>query len=602
MGVAHMNHLHPSLSPSRGNESVVSTSPGWVAKLLFIAPIVVFSVLFLFHTYPLGLGDIYWHLSTGRWIIEHGTLPTVDPFLYTLPAVLDERQTLLLQGYWLAQVIFYFVHSAFGDYGLVLFKSGLFSTTYFVLWRILRNADVDAVFALLVLVPLPLLFYRYDELRPQVFSFLGVVLVYACVVWSRTALRAGVRWPLSLLMLPVIMLLWANLHRGYILGAVIILVALSAELWRIWCKCRAMDPRIFFRYALVGGGAIVASLVNPMSYHAYLTDLHELGTSVYRGVDEFLPLWNYAALYQQPWLFFVPSGIVAALAVALYGRRRQVHPAQWINFVGFSAMGFTGFRFMILSVLMALATALPHASGMLQPLLMRFRVAVLVATLCAAAAIGILGWQRSALHSGPLETAYVPLAAAEFITSQHPPAPLFSPYEYGGYLEWSLGSGYRLFYDQRSMDNTVYAQYETARDGRYLEPFARYGVRTVVFYLSAPVLNTIPTLVLALLNDEQWDIVFLDTLSVVMVRHDAHSLPVIEKMQAWRTLHATAQRWISVAPSDPNTYVQLGRVWLFSGEFDAARQQFNQALKLDPQHAGALRHLDAMQRLIPKGQ
>ena len=187
MGVAHMIHPHTSLSKSRGNESVVSTSPRWATKLLFLVPIVVFSVLFLFHTYPLGLGDIYWHLSTGRWIVEHGTLPTVDPFLYTLPAVLDDRQTLLLQGYWLAQLIFYFVHGAFGDYGLVFFKSGLFTTMYFVLWRILRKADVDAAFALLVLVPLPLLFYRYDELRPQVFSFLGVVLVYACMVWSRTA-------------------------------------------------------------------------------------------------------------------------------------------------------------------------------------------------------------------------------------------------------------------------------------------------------------------------------------------------------------------------------------------------------------------------------
>ena len=234
----------------------------------------VFAALFLFHTYPLGLGDIYWHLNTGRWIEEHGALPTADPFLYTLPATLDERQTLLLQGYWLAQVIFYFVHRTFGDIGLVLFKSGLFTATYFVLWRILRKVDVDAGLALLVLVPLPLLFYRYDELRPQVFSFLGVVLVYACMTWSRVALRAGVRWPLSLLLLPVVMLLWANLHRGYILGAVIILVALGAELWRLASNCRVMDPRIQRRFALVGAVAILASLLNPMSYHAYLTDLH----------------------------------------------------------------------------------------------------------------------------------------------------------------------------------------------------------------------------------------------------------------------------------------------------------------------------------------
>jgi len=251
-------------------------------------------------------------------------------------------------------------------------------------------------------------------------------------------------------------------------------------------------------------------------------------------------------------------------------------------------------------VLMALATAIPHANSLLQPLLTRFRGVVLLATLCVAVVIGSLGWQRSALHSGPLETAFVPQAAAEFIRTRQPPAPLFNPYEYGGYLEWSLGSGYRLFYDQRSMDNTVYAQYETARDGRYREPFAHYDVRTVVFYWSAPVLNTIPTLVLALLNDVQWDMVYLDSLSVVLVRHDVNTLPVIEKVQAWRTLHAATQRWISAAPTDPNVFVQFGRVLLFAGEFAAAQQQFNQALQFDPQHAGALRHLDAMRRMLPK--
>lgn len=565
-----------------------------------VVAVTVFVALFLFHTYPLGLGDIYWHLNTGRWIAEHGTLPAADPFLYTLPAVPDERQMLLLQGYWLAQVIFYFVHGAFGDYGLVMFKAGLFTVMYFVLWRILRKAGVDAALVLLVLVPLPLLFYRYDELRPQVFSFLGVVLAYACMTWSRTALRAGVRWPPSLVMLPVVMLLWANLHRGYILGAVIILVALGAELWRIWCKCRAMDPRIFVRYGGIGGLAIAASLINPMTYRAYLTDLHELGTSVYRGVDEFLPLWNYAALYQQPLLFFVPAGLIALLAAALFAQRDRTHGAEIVNFIGFSAAGFTGFRFMILAVLMALATALPHANTILQPYLMRARGMLLIAALCGAIAIGALGWQRSALHTGPLETAYLPQAAAEFIRTRNPPAPLFNPYEYGGYLEWSLGSAYRLFYDQRSMDNTVYAQYEATRDGRYLEPFARYGVNSVVFYLAAPVLNTIPTLVLALLNDTRWDVVFLDASSVVLVRHDVNTLPVIDKTQVWRTLHATAQSWIGAAPSDPNAYVQFGRVLLFAGEFDAARQQFKHALQYDPQHAGALRHLDAMQRLLPK--
>src|ERR1044071_3473255 len=28
-------------------------------------------------------GDVSWHIATGRWIIEHGRLPTTDPFSFT---------------------------------------------------------------------------------------------------------------------------------------------------------------------------------------------------------------------------------------------------------------------------------------------------------------------------------------------------------------------------------------------------------------------------------------------------------------------------------------------------------------------------------------
>jgi hypothetical protein len=28
-------------------------------------------------------GDVSWHIATGRWILEHGRIPTTDPFSFT---------------------------------------------------------------------------------------------------------------------------------------------------------------------------------------------------------------------------------------------------------------------------------------------------------------------------------------------------------------------------------------------------------------------------------------------------------------------------------------------------------------------------------------
>lgn len=580
--------------------SAARVSSDNIRRLFAVTAVAVFAALFFFHTYPLGLSDIYWHLNTGRWIVEHRSLPTADPFLYTLGESLDQRQMLLLQGYWLAQVVFYAIHAAFGAWGLILFKAGLFTALYYLLWRILRAARVDAMLILLVLLPLPLLFHRYDELRPQLFSFLGTVLTWACVMRARIDLRAGIHWPPSLLVLPVIMLLWANLHRGYILGGVIIGIALFAEACRQAQKCQLMDPRLLRRYVGVCVVALLATLVNPQGAYAWLIDLQELGTSVYSGVDEFLPLWSYARLYHQPWLFYAPLGIMLVLGMTLFVTRRRISLAELITFVGFAAAGFMSFRFMLLGIVMALIVALPQVSIIWRPYITHARVAMLVTALLGAIGLGALGWQRSALIAGPIESAYVPQAAAEFIRAQQPPAPLFNPYEYGGYLGWELGAQYRLFYDPRSLDNGVYAQYMAAREGQYAEVFARHDVRSVVFYLFTPVLNTVPTLVLMLLNDPQWDVIYLDRLSVVLSRHDAHRFPVIDKAYVWRGLRAVTQRGVESAPAQADTHVEYGRILLFSGEVATAQQEFNEALRLNPQHVGARKHLDAVQRALQR--
>jgi hypothetical protein len=185
---------------------------------------------------------------------------------------------------------------------------------------------------------------------------------------------------------------------------------------------------------------------------------------------------------------------------------------------------------------------LPHAYELLRTRIERARVALLFIALAGAVGLAYVDWQRSALRFGPIETAFVPQRAADFIRAQRLPAQLFSPYEYGGYLEWRLADRYRLFYDQRSMDNAVYAEYVRARDGRYADVFVHHDIRTVVFYLFTPVLHTIPPIVPALLNDPRWDVVYADRIALVAVRRDSHTLPVFDKARIREYLQSAAQR------------------------------------------------------------
>src|SRR5438309_3955275 len=92
----------PVQSPA---EKQVAILPLFIAVLLI--PAVLGSSKTIFND-----GDVSWHIATGRWILEHRSIPHADPFSFTWagkPWVPIE---------WLAEVFYAFVYSAAGYAGV----------------------------------------------------------------------------------------------------------------------------------------------------------------------------------------------------------------------------------------------------------------------------------------------------------------------------------------------------------------------------------------------------------------------------------------------------------------------------------------------------
>jgi hypothetical protein len=571
--------------------------------LIYAIASAVFAILFLFHIYPIGLGDLYWHLNTGRWIWEHGALPDNDPFTYTVTDTSDagtglvsqkDWQHLTLQGFWLAQLLFYFVYAAFGMWGLVVLKAALFVTLYGLVWRTLLKARVDPLLGLLAILIMPWLIYRFDELRPHIFSFIGVVLVYMNMSSALVELRNGVARPVALIVLPFIMLLWSNLHPGFMLGWVIIVSMVAGAVIDRW-RGNGLERPALQRLIIWCGAALLASLINPLA-DVLIKYLGVVRNQFAFEVDEFLPLLDYARMYHQPFLFYGALALVLAVLGALVWRRKHVDPARAFLFLGFTAAGFYAFRYVIFSVLMVLAIGMPHISAILEPYFERTRLWLIALVLVAMSGVGYLAYQHAAWKQGPVERAYVPERAADWILSRHPPAPLFNAYEYGGYLGWRLSPDYRVFVDPRCLDFAVQNDYQTARGGFYRGVFEKYGVNSVVFYIRTPVVRSIPEVTLYMLMDRQWDLVYVDSISVVMVRHDRNTMPIIDKAPLLNYMQQTLERMLSASPGDTQALVQYGRVLLYRGNVAGARQYFSAALKINPRIRAARFYLDALTR------
>src|SRR3989304_6855108 len=84
--------------------------------------ILISSFFYVFISAKLFDSDFWWHISTGRYIVETGSIPDKDPFSYTSNLVenrnlFQERENFILKQYWLGQVIFYFIYDYTGTAG-----------------------------------------------------------------------------------------------------------------------------------------------------------------------------------------------------------------------------------------------------------------------------------------------------------------------------------------------------------------------------------------------------------------------------------------------------------------------------------------------------
>lgn len=192
----------------RGPGTIKLAKPG---IYLFL---IAFSSLYYLANGPLLLGhlDLGWHLAAGDLIRERGNIPFQDPWSFTLGA----RQWYNLSWLWdvIASVVFQYT----GCTGLTLaiVACGAVITGYLTSICLSNGASTLAVG---ISVLAACLLYPAFATAPN--SYLSVSpntpTMLFCVIFYAECLKRT-RW----FLLPVMMVLWANLHGGFMLGLFLI--------------------------------------------------------------------------------------------------------------------------------------------------------------------------------------------------------------------------------------------------------------------------------------------------------------------------------------------------------------------------------------------
>ncbi|HEY6011286.1 MAG TPA: hypothetical protein VIX18_07430, partial [Nitrospirota bacterium] len=411
--------------------------------------------------------------------------------------------------------------------------------------------------------------------------------------------------------LPILMLLWANLHGGFILGVIVLMVFLLAEVFKYLLHARfsvtsvhSLDLRSLKKLLIIALAAAGAGLLNPNGYQSFLFPFH-MGRSVFRVIEEYgAPrLYEYHAYWGML--------ILAALSIVIAGVKRRLDltdlAVSTVVILG-SLRGIRFIPFFVLAMAPVIASALTAFSGQLmqtKPLLSFFNkrpglgrsvqllpviIAVLVLLIMLANDIR----SGQVLRAAVRENRY-PSAAAAFIRQESPRENMFNLYSWGGYLIWTLGPRYKTFIDGRNTNETAFVHYnaillaDAGADNEHplwKKLLDAYGVN-MILVSAVSTAGVIHPLVDRLSIEPGWKLVFADGKSLLFLRDTPEHRPIITAHGMPREaivdeIIAECEAGIKETPATWGYYEVLGYIYYQRNRPADALRMFDKYLSMNP--------------------
>jgi tetratricopeptide (TPR) repeat protein len=486
--------------------------------------------------------DLGWQMATGRYIVQHHQIPSTTLFTYTAPG-----STWIYPPF--SGVIFYLLYLLGGYAALSWFSA--FACAATVAMAVWRGGRVTAALAILAV---PAIAFRTV---PRGDLFTTVLFTAVLVLLVRHYEGHQVR----LWLLPILMLLWVNLHHGFVAGLALISAYGFTEVCDLLFAARRAASLARLRKAvpwLIASTA--ATLVNPWGFGIYRALSRQ--NKVTQPLTDFIGEWstvhfNVLALRQT----FSPRDpasadwwilAISVIAVLVCVWKMRPGPAVLLVALLYESIEHIRFQavFAVLVVVLG-GSLLPQLAELFSPRraampdgqepsslsvtgsssrMFGWLLVALSAMLASVRCYDLVS-NRYYLESGQLhffgagESWWFPERAMDFLEREHLPANLFHAYGMGGFLNWRVGARYPVFADGRFIPfaETLFSEQKELSaappdSALWRKAADRWSINTIVFSLSRYAgLGTFP------LDDychgKTWKPVYLDDVSILLVRN-----------------------------------------------------------------------------------
>ena len=387
-------------------------SNDWLWLSLALFPLITLSFLFSIHAF-----DYWWYLRVAQDTLINGTIPSVDTISWTRAG-----EPVIYQA-WLAGLIFLIVNNLGGAPLTYLLRGLVLGLTFGNLWFLARHRSNVYIATLVILIAGAASANNW-EMRPQLFTYpLFAFCLYCLLRWQDGENR-------TIWFLPLITILWSNIHGSY---ALIFVLTGAALLFGKGDR----QP-----LAIVLGVMVVGTLFTPygLNLWRYLTFMLQTPSNQLFSLE-------WAPPRNEGWQMNVFFGWMLVMAPLAAFSGRKLSLLEWILFLGFGWLALSRIRHIIWFLLIVSVLTPSLLSGLLPAWKIGTKKAAPVLNFALAVSFMLLPlfflpgirekWWDEAPPTYALSSN--PIAATDWLR-QHPelPGPMWNDFAYGSYLAFAL--------------------------------------------------------------------------------------------------------------------------------------------------------------------
>jgi hypothetical protein len=490
-----------------------------------------------------GDDDFFWHLATGRYIVENKVVPDKDVFGH----ITAGQEWIPFEWGW--DVLSYGLYSVGGYNAILAFRSLAFCFIFFLLYMLLRKFKVNSFLAILMLSVLLTAIMDRLSPRPHIITYIFFVLLLY-ILHSYKYLERE-KYSKKLYFIPLIFLIWANSHMGVLAGGLILFIYTISETI-IYLKPSYATVEIKALTKIELRNLWVISIVSALML---LVNPHGFSTFAYAYSHTKMKMLESVNEWQSPMSSKIDFGFIITLYkiflfsgifVLYYAfKKKDIYFA--LMFTGFAIYSVRAIRFTVdYEMIMAFFIIVSLNYVILSVKDVKFRnlldgnvlkgilgifLIYIISQIPSNAIYEKIQYYR--ISGWGINGDFIPVQMFDFIRENKISGTPFNHFGTGGYMVWNF-PGEKNFIDSRNLNDEIFNEYNSimVMSPGFEKKLEERGVDYIV-YLDPDLIrrpNDLKRLVTSYFSTNPgWKLVFWDDKSMLFVKNIPKFAEVISK-------------------------------------------------------------------------